>query len=157
MSAAGAIEFQVVDPASDEAADAMARYFAELDRRFEGGFVADDGDEELDQMRSPNGAFVVVVLDDAVVGCGGVRRLDDQRAEVKRMWIDRSVRGRGVGRRLLTALEDQAQALGCCDIVLDTNAVLDEAIALYERSGYQAIERYNDNPYAQRWFAKNLT
>jgi hypothetical protein len=46
--------------------------------------------------------------------------------------------------------------MGRAGVVLDTNATLREAIAMYERSGYHAIERYNDNPYAQRWFAKDL-
>ena len=41
-------------------------------------------------------------------------------------------------------------------VILDTNESLTEAIAMYERAGYQAIERYNDNPYAHRWFARVL-
>jgi len=39
---------------------------------------------------------------------------------------------------------------------LDTNATLDEAIAMYLAAGYLPIERYNDNPFAQRWFEKRL-
>jgi hypothetical protein len=39
---------------------------------------------------------------------------------------------------------------------LDTNRTLVEAVSMYERSGYRHIERYNDNPYAQAWFAKSL-
>ena len=39
---------------------------------------------------------------------------------------------------------------------LDTHSSLAEAIAMYERAGYHAIERYNDNPWARRWFAKDL-
>ena len=46
--------------------------------------------------------------------------------------------------------------LGNWSVVLDTNSVLLEAIAMYGRSGYQAIERYNDNPYARHWFRKQL-
>ena len=40
---------------------------------------------------------------------------------------------------------------------LDTNGTLDEAIAMYERAGYRRIGRYNDNPYAEAWFEKDLT
>lgn len=40
--------------------------------------------------------------------------------------------------------------------MLDTNESLVEAIAMYERAGYQQIERYSDNPYAHHWFAKDL-
>jgi hypothetical protein len=41
-------------------------------------------------------------------------------------------------------------------VVLDTNETLTEAISMYERAGYRPIERYNDNPDAQHWFAKDL-
>jgi ribosomal protein S18 acetylase RimI-like enzyme len=46
--------------------------------------------------------------------------------------------------------------LGCERIVLDTNSVQTEAISMYERAGYRSRERYNDNPYALRWFEKHL-
>ncbi len=39
---------------------------------------------------------------------------------------------------------------------LDTNATLGTAIAMYESAGYRAIERYNDNPFAQCWFEKPI-
>jgi ribosomal protein S18 acetylase RimI-like enzyme len=54
-------------------------------------------------------------------------------------------------------LEDRAAELGYREVYLDTNGSLTEAIAMYERAGYRSIERYNDNPYAQRWFAKRLS
>ena len=57
---------------------------------------------------------------------------------------------------MLGPLEEPAIDFGYRRIVLDTNAVLTEAIAMYHSAGYQSIERYNDNPYAQRWFAKDL-
>ena len=41
-------------------------------------------------------------------------------------------------------------------MILDTNGVLAEAIAMYGRAGYERIDRYNHNPYAQLWFAKSL-
>jgi hypothetical protein len=44
----------------------------------------------------------------------------------------------------------------CTVVRLDTNATLTDAIALYERNGYRAIERYNDNPCAVRWFEKDV-
>ena len=62
----------------------------------------------------------------------------------------------GLGRRLLTALEAAAADLGATRVILDTNGVLAEAIRMYTTAGYDRIERYNDNPYAQLWFAKAL-
>ena len=72
------------------------------------------------------------------------------------MWVHPDWRGAGLGSRLLRHLEALCAGLGHDRVVLDTNGTLDEAIAMYERAGYNPIERYNDNPYAQAWFVKAL-
>jgi len=95
------------------------------------------------------------------VGCGGVRRIpaDDpgvRRFEIKHLWIRPHMRGRGLGRMLLSELENRAEALGATEIVLDTNAALDAAGSLYASSGYQSIEPYNDNPNATNWYRKSV-
>ncbi|TDT14500.1 MarR family transcriptional regulator with acetyltransferase activity [Ilumatobacter fluminis] len=152
---AAAIGFDVVDPASEEAVAAMSAYFGELDDRFTDGF--DPGDTlvtDAPSMRAPTGSFVVARSDDDVVACGGVVRHDASTGEIKRMWVHADWRGAGVGRRTLAALEAEVARLGYDTIVLDTNAVLTEAIAMYGRAGYTPTDRYNDNPYAQRWFTK---
>jgi hypothetical protein len=53
-------------------------------------------------------------------------------------------------------LEALARGVGIETLRLDTNPVLVEAQAMYRREGYREIARYNDNPYAHRWFEKNL-
>ena len=74
--------------------------------------------------------------------------------EIKRMWVAPDWRGVGLAGRILSDLEDRSRAVGHERTVLDTNGVLHDAIAMYERSGYRAIDRYNDNPYAEHWFEK---
>jgi ribosomal protein S18 acetylase RimI-like enzyme len=151
------IEFVLADPLSSDAQAAMSSYFAELNVRFPSGF--DPGDAltaDPVAFQAPQGAFVIVRDGAAVVGCGGIQRVDKATGEIKRMWIHADSRGIGLGRRLLDHLEVVAAQLGYTRVVLDTNASLKVAIAMYEGAGYQAIERYNDNPYAQRWFAKTL-
>ena len=155
---AATIAFEVVDPASPGARTAMGHYFDELDRRFEGGF--DPGpltDDDLASLRPPGGTFVLARSDGEVVACGGVQPLGAGVAEIKRMWVHDGWRGAGLGARMLRRLEDDAAALGSTTIRLDTNATLTDAIALYERTGYRPIDRYNDNPYAQRWFEKPVS
>jgi GNAT superfamily N-acetyltransferase len=73
------------------------------------------------------------------------------------MWLHPSLRGRGAGRALLVALEAAAVDLGASRCVLDTNATLTTAIALYKNSGWVETPRYNDNAEATDWFAKDLT
>lgn len=156
---AATVVFEAVDPASPDAQEAMQRYFAELDVRFRGGFDPGHGGagNDVESMRPPEGAFLVARDDGVVVGCGGVHRVDARTGEIKRMWIADEWRGVGLGRRLLAELESTARRLGRSRVVLDTNEVLTEAVAMYERSGYRAIGRYNDNPYAHHWFEKRLT
>ena len=149
--------FIVVDAASERARWAMRQYFDELERRFSGGFDDSNAFQEAEvDFNPPNGLFVVASSDGATVGCGAIQFLDDQTAEIKRMWVDPRRRGIGLGTRLLGHLEDQIQRSGRVRVVLDTNASLTEAIAMYGRLGYVPIERYNDNPYAHHWFEKSL-
>jgi DNA-binding MarR family transcriptional regulator/N-acetylglutamate synthase-like GNAT family acetyltransferase len=153
---AATVEFERVDPASPAAREAVARYFAELDERFENGF--DPGPvttSEDDQLRPPRGAFVVATSDGDPVAGAGLRSYDGF-GEIKRMWVHPGWRGVGLGSRMLRRVEAEAAALGHRVVRLDTRHVLTEAIALYERTGYRAIERYNDNPYATHWFEKDL-
>jgi DNA-binding MarR family transcriptional regulator/GNAT superfamily N-acetyltransferase len=158
LIAASTVAFHEVDPTSATATAALMSYFDELDARFPGGFDGSDAVREgVSTMTPPRGAFLVALADDGtVVGCGGIQALDDTSAEVKRMWIHAEWRGAGLGRRLLAALEQRCAELGYTRVVLDTNATLTEAIAMYETAGYSPTKQYNDNPYAQRWFAKPL-
>jgi DNA-binding MarR family transcriptional regulator/N-acetylglutamate synthase-like GNAT family acetyltransferase len=147
-----------VDVASDDAVQAVRRYFDELDRRFPTGFdVGEAATTDLESMRAPAGDFLVMRAEGDVVACGGLQRHTRTIGEIKRMWVDPEWRGCGLAGRLLSALEDRAAGLGYRQVYLDTNATLVEAIAMYERAGYRRIERYNDNPYAQAWFAKRLS
>lgn len=155
---ASTVSFELVDPGGAEATIALSAYFDELDVRFPGGFDRSDAlVVGAATMCPPNGALLVAFAEDrAVVGCGGIQPLGPATAEVKRMWIHPEWRGAGLGRRLLVDLEQRATALGHTRFFLDTNATLIEAIAMYEAAGYRSTEQYNDNPYAQRWFAKDL-
>ncbi|WP_108665612.1 bifunctional helix-turn-helix transcriptional regulator/GNAT family N-acetyltransferase [Euzebya rosea] len=154
---AATAEFVVADPLSEEALVAVERYLAEIaDRGVGGGAALGSASDGAETMRRPDGVFVLVRSDGDVVGCGGVRPLGDGVGEVKRMWVSPAVRGTGMGRRLLDHLEEWVRRLGHDVVRLDTNSALTQAIAMYESAGYTAIERYNDNPHAERFFEKHL-
>ena len=153
---AATVQLEQVDPTDPDARTAVQRYFDELDRRFETGFDPGPGDDP-DLYRPPRGTFVVARSDGDPVACGAVQPLDPRTAEIKRMWVREDWRGAGLGARMLRRLEEDARAAGYAVVRLDTNSVLREAIAMYERAGYTEIERYNDNPYARHWFEKPLT
>lgn len=152
------IDFAAVDIDAPLARVAVGHYFAELQRRFPDGFDAEtEAAKDASGLRPPDGIFVVATVDGEPVACGGLQSLGDGIAEVKRMWVDPTRRGVGLGSRLLRHLESRAVGLGHRRIRLDTNAGLHEAIALYRRSGYREIAAYNDNPYAALWFEKELS
>jgi GNAT superfamily N-acetyltransferase len=152
---AASLTFDVVDPRSPSAVAAVGRYFAEIGQRF--GYVA-DGQSEKDAVLlvPPAGVFVLALSDGAPAACGGVQTIGDGVGEIKRMWVSDDWRGAGLGSRLLRHLEDQSRGLGHRVVRLDTNASLTEAIAMYERFGYERIERYNDNPFATNFYEKRL-
>ena len=72
------------------------------------------------------------------------------------MWVAESARGLGIGRRLLEHLEGLAREHGSSEVRLETGDVLGEAIALYRSAGYVEVAPFNDEPFADRWFAKPL-
>jgi GNAT superfamily N-acetyltransferase len=151
------VRIERVDPASADARWCLEQYFAELRRRFEEGFdpaksiPADDA-----EFRPPHGAFVVGSLHGSPVACGCVRAIGPGVAYLKRMWVSDSVRGMGLGRKMLAALEAQSLELGLNTVKLETNRALVEAIQLYRRSGYAEVSPFNDETYAHHWFEKHL-
>jgi GNAT superfamily N-acetyltransferase len=108
------------------------------------------------EMAPPDGAYVVVREDGRAVAGGGVRRLGDDVCEIKRMFVVPEARGRGHGRRLLSALEDAAGELGYRRVRLDTAQSMTTAMAMYRASGYEPIPDYNGNSYASFWGEKAL-
>jgi len=151
------IRIEEIDPDDARARYCLHEYFDELNRRFDTGFdPAVSRRAGADEMRAPAGAFLVAMLRDEPVGCGGLKFHGSQPAEIKRMWVAPTARGLGVGRRLLDELERRAAANGCPSVQLDTNATLVEAVGMYRAAGYREVSAFNDEPYADHWFEKRL-
>jgi len=111
----------------------------ELSERYGGS--GDDTPIAADDFAPPNGAFLVADDGERLVGCAGWRRHGDD-AELKRMFTAKAARKRGLGRRMLIAIEDSARAAGCRRLILETGDRQPEAIALYETAGYARIEDF---------------
>ena len=135
----------------------IAQYFDELGRRFDQGFdpALSIPAAEAD-MTPPHGVLLVARLRGRPVGCGALKFHPGEPTELKRMWVDPSTRGLGLGRRILRELEQHAASAGATTIRLETNASLAEAIALYRSAGYDEVPAFNDEPYAHHWFEKQL-
>ncbi|AJP02416.1 acetyltransferase [Streptomyces cyaneogriseus subsp. noncyanogenus] len=114
----------------------------------------------------PNGLYLIAYDEqDVPVASGGWRRQDanaqgnlDGDAELKRMFVLEQMRGRGLARRILAALEEDARAAGRVRMVLETGTAQPEAIALYTSSGYEPCEKFGYYRFHEesRCFAKKL-
>ncbi|MEU3695628.1 GNAT family N-acetyltransferase [Streptomyces griseoviridis] len=113
----------------------------------------DDGDEtylEPAHFAPPRGLYLLAYDEAGVpVASGGWRAQEaneenyrDGDAELKRMFVIEPVRGRGLARRILAALEEDARAAGRTRMVLETGTKQPEAVALYESSGYEPCEKF---------------
>jgi GNAT superfamily N-acetyltransferase len=137
---------------SDIARRLVAALDADLDERYADDDAAAVGEPDYamlnvlhDTVAPPVGVFLVAWLDDAPVGCGALRpgpTSDDGIAEVKRMYVVPAARGQGISRRLLAALEAEAFGFGYRRLILETGIRQQEAMALYESSGYRRIPNY---------------
>jgi DNA-binding MarR family transcriptional regulator/GNAT superfamily N-acetyltransferase len=152
---AGLVKVAVTDPAHPDARHCLDAYFAELNTRFETGFDESKGISATgDELREPAGLLLVATLHEEPVGCGALRL--GEYAQIKRMWVADSVRGLGIGRRLLSELEEQARSHGARAVRLETNRTLTEAIGMYRAAGYEEVAPFNDEHYAHHWFEKRL-
>jgi GNAT superfamily N-acetyltransferase len=142
------VTVQVTSFAAPEAQALAAAQQAEMLALYEG--EADIGpSREASMFVAPDGVFLVVRDDDGrPVGCGGIARFDESRGELKRMYVVPEARGRGLGRLVLERLEEEARDLGYASVVLETGDRQQEALGLYESSGYARIPCYP--PYDSR-------
>ncbi|MEM8501761.1 MAG: GNAT family N-acetyltransferase [Cyanobacteria bacterium P01_D01_bin.1] len=85
------------------------------------------------------GEFWVVERDHKIIGTGGYYPIErsQKAAEIRKMYLLPDARGYGLGRFLLTQLEQAAAKKGFLEIWVETATVLDAAVRLYERNGYQ--------------------
>lgn len=94
----------------------------------------------------PGGRLYLALVDGNTAGCIGLRRMDDARCEMKRLYVRPAYRGLGIGRTLTEQILTDARNIGYRQILLDTFPFLDTAIAMYRHMGFREIARYNDSP-----------
>jgi GNAT superfamily N-acetyltransferase len=119
----------------------VARAEEELVARYGG---LDDGELGLTAVMfdPPSGAFLVARIDDdpgPPVGGVGVRTVAEGVGEVRRLWVDGARRGHGIGRELMTGLENEARGLGLSSLILATGNRQPEAVGLYQSTGWERL------------------
>ena len=102
------------------------------------------------------GWFAVLECDDAIVGSYGLFAVDDLTCELRKMYLNPRHRGKGHGKRLLEHALIKASELGYNTIVLETASVLKEAIALYNKYGFQPHESSHLSDRCDQAYIKKL-
>lgn len=145
------MEIRRATPADFQAAwDVIAEYQDSI------GVVVRDDPSSLQPYLQPPYGLWLACAEDRVVGCIALRPLDHDRGEIKRLYVQPAFRGQKLADRLLDALEVAAPELGYRTLYLDTKDDLHAAIRFYQRRGYTEVPRYNDNPQATRFMAREL-
>ncbi|MFL7867515.1 MAG: GNAT family N-acetyltransferase, partial [Anaerolineales bacterium] len=91
------------------------------------------------------GTFLVALNGEQVIGSGALRKLSDNTAELKRMWLLEAYHGRGIGYRLLMQLFDFAREQGYARIRLQTSPEQVRALDFYRKVGFYEIPPYNED------------
>lgn len=109
-----------------------------------------DIDKELADLASmygpPNGLFLLAWCENVIAGGVGLRILEPSVCEMKRLYVYDNFKNMGVGRRLCTALIQEARNRGYKRMRLDTLSRMQSAISLYTALGFKEIEPYRFNP-----------
>lgn len=92
---------------------------------------------------------VVVYWNEVPVGCGAIKRYDDEIMEVKRMFVNPEMRGKGIATKVLLELENWARELNFKKCILETGKKQPEAIALYQKNGYNLIPNFGQYKNAE--------
>jgi putative acetyltransferase len=135
----------------------LAEYFAFLGEEVDAAGLDHDVADWQSEYDGAAGVMLVVV-DPAgqVVGTAAVRRLEPGVAELKRMWLSPAHRGRGLARRLMDRVLEEARRLGGRVLRLDSERRLEAAVRLYRSYGFEEIGDYNRNPRAEIWMELRL-
>jgi GNAT superfamily N-acetyltransferase len=131
-------------------------FFADIASRYPGWAPASSQSVQPSDLAPPNGIWLVAYLDRRAVGCGGPQRLDADTAEIRRLFLAASARGRGIGRRLLAELESHARRLGYERVQLTTGDGQPEALRMFQTADYREIPPFTDGGFTRHWMQKSL-
>ena len=94
----------------------------------------------------PEGRLYLAYWDGQLAGCIGLRKLDEKRGELKRLYVRPDFRGHRIGEQMIRRILADAREIGYRHVLLDTLPFLRSAIYLYRKIGFREIGCYNDSP-----------
>lgn len=94
----------------------------------------------------PYGRLYLAYCDDELAGCIGLRKIDEENCEMKRLYVRQQFRGQHIGKILIQKIIEDAREIGYSHMLLDTLPFLESAIHIYKTVGFYEIESYNNSP-----------
>lgn len=98
----------------------------------------------LSALLSAEVRFFVARDDHRALGCGGYIRMGEDAAEMKRVFVEPAARGQGVGKALVSAIEQAALHEGVRTLFLETGVKSAEALGLYQKAGFEVCAPFAD-------------
>lgn len=106
--------------------------------------------DELEHLESkyglPYGRLYLAYCDGELAGCIGLRKIDEQNCEMKRLYVRSKFRGKQIGHQLIQKIINDAKEIGYSYMLLDTLPFLQSAVHMYKKFGFYEISCYNDSP-----------
>ena len=128
------------------------------DSRFKEYLDIQNYDDELDHLEKkygpPGGRIYLAYADSQAAGCIGMRKLDEENCEMKRLYVKPEFRRNGLGKILVDRIISDAKKEGYRHIFLDTLPFLESALKMYKAYGFYEIPCYNDSPMDTSIFLK---
>ncbi|GAA0504454.1 GNAT family N-acetyltransferase [Tatumella terrea] len=156
--------FRVISPGAAELQPVLTGLFAEYRQRYGDYFSGHTEEDPPERYTAPEGLFLVLEDAGEIIATGAYKPYRGHTAEIKRIWTDKTLRGQGIARSLVSELERYAIDAGYREMYLTTGFRQPEAVALYLSLGYQPgfdihrdFEEYSRAPYDGRLrFTKTL-
>ncbi|MBE5851794.1 MAG: GNAT family N-acetyltransferase [Lachnospiraceae bacterium] len=107
-------------------------------------------DEEIAHLEvkygKPQGRLYLAYYEGKLAGCIGLRKIDNDNCEMKRLYVKPEFRGKHIASQMVKKIIEDAKEIGYQNILLDTFPFLESAIMMYKRYGFVEIESYNNSP-----------
>lgn len=109
-----------------------------------------------DRYREPEGAFLAAKIEQQLVGCVGLKKIDSHVCEMKRLFVREEFRTLGIGKALVARILAEAEKLGYTAMRLDTLSWMKNAVRLYREFGFYEIGQYVENPLPDAIFMEKM-